>query len=477
MAGEAREKCAVAAIITPGSESPASHRVYEELFAMQHRGAEASGIVSQPIHEGLQAHRGLGMVPDVYDEAAMRHLSGSIAVGHNRYSTSGSKKSHPQPFTDPAIGFAFGHNGNLPVTQYLETYLSKHHIQPEHLNDSEMMGHAIAQYIRSGHDLPDAVELAYPLFRGAFSCVAMHDGAVVAFRDPKGIRPLALGTLAEGGYAVASETCGLDIIDAAYEREVRPGELAIISNDGIESRQVAEGDSKLDMFEFAYFARGDSRLYGQSVNEVRRRFGEELAAQHPPHTDDVKNIVVVPVPDTSIPAAEGYAEALGLCERQAVVKNRYIGRTFMETTNGGRNTQLRRKHNIIAEAVDGKDLMLVDDSIVRLNTIPRLVKLAYMSGARSVGVVIASPPVRFPDFYGIDTPKQSELAAANLTIEQMREEIGCNYLGFLSVSRMAAATGMPASQFNLSCFTGEYPIGIGARKRDIVKPVSMEFAE
>ncbi|MBA3758343.1 amidophosphoribosyltransferase [Candidatus Saccharibacteria bacterium] len=476
MAGEVREKCAVAAIVSTDGETIASEMLYESLFAMQHRGPEASGMATHQADGSLKTHHRLGMVRDVYNQETIRELGGLSGIGHNRYSTSGSKLAHPQPFEDKAVGFAFSHNGNLPVTNYLETFLSKHHINPRHLNDSEMAGSAIAQYIRNGHDLPDATELAYPLFRGAFSCVAMHDGVTVAFRDPKGIRPLALGSF-EGGYAVASETAGLDIIDANYEREIKPGEMAIITEEGVEYKELAEGQSKLDMFEFVYFARHDSNLYGQSVNEVRRRLGEQLAEQHAPLMDNNDNTIVIPVPDTSVPASEGYAEKLGLLQREAIIKNRYIGRTFIQPSNGMRRQNLRRKHNIIPEAMKGRDVVLVDDSIVRMNTLPRLVELAKAAGAKSVSALIASPPVRFPDYYGIDTPKQSELAAANMTVEQMREQIGCKYLGFLSLNRMVEATKMPAESFNLSCFTGEYPVGIGHHKAEIVSPVSMEYVD
>ncbi len=476
MAGEAKEKCAVSAVMSEDPELSASSLTYETLFAMQHRGSEASGMASLLPDGYLESHRENGMVRDVYDEEAIGRLAGSVAIGHNRYSTSGSKLSHAQPVVDESIGFAFAHNGNLPTTEFLETYLSKHNVNTRHINDSEMMGLAIAQQIRNGQALPDAVQLSYPYFKGAFSCVGMHDGMLVAFRDPKGIRPLALGKLEEG-YAVTSETCGLDIIGADYEREIAPGEMIVITNDGIESMMLTDSDSKLDMFEFVYFARHDSQLYGQSINEVRRRFGHQLAEQHPPAAENSDNILVVPVPDTSVPASEGYAEALGLQHRQAVIKNRYIGRTFMQPTNHQRNQQLRRKHNIIPEAVQGRDVIFIDDSIVRLNTIPRLVELAHQVGAKSVSVLIASAPVRFPDYYGIDTPKQGELAAANMTVEQMREKIGCKYLGFLSVRRMVSATNLPAENFNLSCFTGEYPVSIGKRAEEISMPVSMEYAD
>ncbi|GAC1391876.1 MAG: amidophosphoribosyltransferase [Candidatus Saccharimonadales bacterium] len=481
MPGEIHEKCAVVGIVTPQNDIDAAAAAYESLFAMQHRGSEASGIVSESPEGPLNVHREQGMVVDVYNEESMLRLTGSIAIGHNRYSTAGAKNAHAQPVVDEAIGLALSMNGNLPSTTKLETFLSRHGIRNGMAIDTEMAGYALAQHIRSGLDLPDAIEKTYPLLTGAFSCVALHDGNVVAFRDPYGIRPLAIGELDGGGFAVTSETCGLDIIDSRYVREVNPGEMVIITKDGLESRQIVEGERKLDMFEFVYFARHDSRLYGQSVNEVRRRFGQQLAKEHPPLHDNAENIVVVPVPDTSIPAAEGYADSLGLTRSQAIIKNRYIGRTFMQPTNSDRHKHLRRKHNMIKEAVDGKDVVIIDDSIVRLNTMPRLVDLAYASGALSVSVLIASAPVRFPDYYGIDTPNQSELAAANLTIQEMKNRMGSDkkaqHLGYLSVQGMVSAIGLPETMFNLSCFTGEYPIDIGERKKDIYMPVSMSSVE
>jgi amidophosphoribosyltransferase len=473
-----QEKCAVTAVVGEGEENlPAAALAREALFAMQHRGPEATGIASMDSDGQVIAHRGEGLVRDVYTEADIRRLTGSMAIGHDRYSTAGSKKGHAQPVLDEGIGFALGHNGNLTVTQYLQTFLDRHNVRTKQLNDSEMMGLAVAVHIRAGQDLPNAVELTYPLLRGAFSSVAMHDGVITAFRDTKGIRPLALGTI-DGGQVVASETCGLDIMGATYVREVNPGEMVIITPDGVESRQIAEGESKLDIFEMIYFARPDSMLYGMPVNTFRRRCGSQgLAEQHPPVIDDTSNILVVPVPDTSIPAAAGYAKQHGLELEQAIIKNRYSGRMFMDPTEMGRRRGLRRKHNFVPGSVEGRDLILIDDSIVRLNTIPRIVELAKNEGARTVTVLIASPPIRFPDYYGIDTPEQSELVAAHLTIEEIRQKIGCEYLGYLSLDRLVAATGLPAEKFNLSPFNGEYPIGIGHYNRQKIQtPVSMECA-
>lgn len=326
-------------------------------------------------------------------------------------------------------------------------------------------------------DLPAAIQESYDQFHGAFSCVAMHDNMVVAFRDAKGIRPLALGSFDNNfGYVVASETCGLDIIDANFDREIRPGEMVIIADDGyVESVQLAEPDNKLDIFELVYFARHDSILYGERVNEIRRRFGKQLALEHPPCNDATADNLVIPIPDTSLPAAEGYAESLGLPHRNAIIKNRYIGRTFLSPTNQMRTSQLKRKHSVIPEALKGRDVILIDDSIVRGNTMPRLVEQVRALGASTVSVLIASPPVRFPDFYGIDTPDQSELMAFSLTPEQMRRKIKADYLGFLSLSGMIKATNKSIDDFNLSCFTGEYPISIGKHKQNIQVPVSMEY--
>jgi len=478
MAGEIREKCGVGGVLLTSSEpDEASAHMYEVLFALQHRGTDASGIVSKSPGGPLEEHRMSGMVRDVYDDKSMARLTGSLAVGHNRYSTSGHTDRHAQPVIDGGLGLAIAHNGNIADTSAMDRFLGQRNLLHQQLNDSEKMGLTIAQFMREGKDLPDAIEQAYPLFTGAFSCVGIHDNVLFAFRDPKGIRPLALGRFGKN-WVASSETCGLDMLNARYEREVQPGELVVISDDGqLNSRQLAEPDPKLDIFEFVYFARHDSTLYGQRVNEVRRRFGEQLALAHGALHDDGDNVLVVPVPDTATPEANGYAKILGLEKDDAIVKNRYIGRTFMQQTHDARTRQLRRKHNIIPERIKGRDVIIIDDSIVRLNTIPNLVSRMKTIGAKTVSVLIGSPPVRFPDYYGIDTPDQKELAAANMTVEEMRREIDCEYLGFLSLEGLIKASGMTADMFNLSCFTGEYPIGIGHNADGIHAPVSMEYVD
>jgi amidophosphoribosyltransferase len=479
MAGEIHEKCAVAGVLTEDGQEAAPY-VYEALFALQHRGVEASGIVAADTEEdSFEAHRERGLVRDVYHKEDMARLCGGVAIGHNRYSTSGSKKKHPQPVVDDAIGLAMAENGNEPDTSGMADYLERHNLRHQSANDTEMRGRILGEEFRRSNDkdLATAIRRSYPYFNGAFSCVATQGGMLAAFRDPCGIRPLALGKF-EDNYIVSSETCGLDIIGAEYEREIQPGELVTISRGGsLASEQLAEPDPKLDMFEAVYFTRHDSQLYGRRVKSIRQDIGKSLAKEHPPLEEDSSNRLVVPVPDTSNPIVDGYRRTLDLDAADAIVKNRYIGRTFIQPAEDNRPLQLHRKHSVIAEDVAGRDVTLVDDSIVRLNTMPGLVEKVRASGAKSVSVLVASPPVRFPDFYGIDIPEQSELAAANLTVEEMRQKIGCEYLGFLSLSGLVEAIGLPADKFNLSCFNGQYPRDIGRRRQEIYPPVSMQFAD
>ncbi|MFO0971484.1 MAG: hypothetical protein U0520_04030 [Candidatus Saccharimonadales bacterium] len=255
--GELKEKCAVGAVAANNDEVCAAGQLYHILFALQHRGVEASGITTMSDNGELHEHRQPGMVRDVYDDEIIQRLTGNLAIGHNRYSTNGSKYAHLQPVVAPDIEFSLATNGNLPLTDKLQTFLQRNGLRIREQNDSEMQALAVAQHIRGNHDLADAVELTAPLLRGSYSSVALHDNTIVAFRDPKGIRPLELGRTADG-YVVASETYGLDVVEAAHERSINPGELVIITKDGIESRQFAEGEEKLDIFEFVYFARPDS---------------------------------------------------------------------------------------------------------------------------------------------------------------------------------------------------------------------------
>ena len=470
------EKCAVVGVSVESGDTEAAQVAYQALFALQHRGVEASGIVTTS-DDRLHVVRKPGMVRDVFQDSDIASLEGPIAVAHNRYSTSGGRNEHLQPVISDTINFAFAHNGNIPDTDKLADYLSHRRYVTKKYNDSELFGMALASKLHGGREVDSALAEVSELAVGAYSCVVSYDDMLVAFRDPHGIRPLELGSF-KGGLLVASETCALDTVGAEHVRSVEPGELVII-RDGeiVSSKQFAERQEHLDVFELVYFARHDSIMNGQRVNEVRRRFGHKLAELHAPWQDNYDDIVVTAVPDTSVPAAEGYAESLGLKNETAIIKNRYIGRTFMQPTQASRKNSLRLKHTMIGERVEGRDVYLIDDSIVRGNTLPRLVELARSLGARSVSVLIASPPIRFPDFYGVDTPEQSELMAANLSVEQMREAINADYLGFLSVSAMVDATGIAPSKLNLASFTGEYPVSIGKQQASIRPPVSREFMD
>ncbi len=473
------EKCAVVGVAdASGEQRLAAALTHMGLFTLQHRGTESSGIVSSNDGGYLQKHHGFGLVKDVYAIDDLMKLEGDVAVGQNRYATNGGKKDkkYIQPFWYLSTGISFGHNGNLPDTDRLEQHLRQRRVRTEDMNDSRMMGALINENIRVADDVLGAVAQSTEFFDGAYSCVTSHDGWLVGFRDPFGIRPLAIGRL-DNAYVIASESCALDTMNAEFVREVEPGEIVATDGKQIISKRFAEATPKLDMFEFVYFARPDSVLNGKVVDQVRRNFGKTLAEQFSPNANRADNVVVVPVPATSVPVAEAYAEAHGIPMRSAIVKSSYVGRTFIAPEQQVREVELSLKHNLMEHLIKGKDVIFVDDSIVRLNTIPALVRRARELGARTVSVLISSPPVRFPDYYGIDTPLQADLAAANMTVEEMRRQIEGNRLGFLSVSQTVEATGLPFSSFNLSPFTGHYPIPIGKNQYEIYSPASMEYVD
>ena len=455
-----REKCAVFGVYCPGSE--AARVTFYGLWALQHRGQEGSGIVTSDGHS-MYRHAGAGLASSVYHDEDMQRLRGHIAAGHNRYSTSGgSGDFYNQPFLHDRGQFALAHNGNLPDCSMLEDFLASHDIPTETHNDTRLMEAAIALYISRGHELESAIIKAYPLFTGAFSAVSMDSRRLIAFRDQCGIRPLSIGTL-DDGYVVASETCAFDTIGATFLRDVRPGELVRVDEDGITSHQVVEGNQKIDVFEFVYFARPDSIIMGQRVNNVRQNFGLEMAKEFCVEAD-----VVIPVPDSSIPAALGYSRASGLPFDVGIIKNRYIHRTFIQPTAGLRRRDIKMKLNPILESVAGKRVVLGDDSVVPGTTMRQVVQIVRDAGARQVHLMISSPPVRYPDFYGIDTPNQRDLIAAHMSLEEMRAYLRADTLNFLSIDGMVRATGLSRSQLSMSCFDGVYPIGIGRREEAVV---------
>lgn len=454
------EKCAVFGVYGTGLE--AARLTFYGLWALQHRGQESSGIVSSD-GEHVYRHTSAGLVANVYHEEDLEQLPGSIAIGHNRYSTSGGVDNRfNQPFVDYEAGVAFAHNGNIPDCGKLTAFLNKRGVTTGLLNDSGMMFAAIKCYMQDGVDFVQAIKKAYPLFTGVFSAVAMDAERLVAFRDKCGIRPLSIGVL-DDGYVIASETCALDTVGATFLRDVQPGELVVIDKRGLTSYQVVKANQKLDIFEFVYFARPDSQLLGKRVNDVRKNFGREMAKEFPLKAD-----VVVPVPDSAIPAALGYAQASGITFEMGLVKNRYIHRTFIRPTDELRRHDLKMKLNALTETLSGQSVILVDDSIVRGTTMRKVVEILFDAGAKEVHLLITSPPVCFPDFYGINTPNQSELIAARKSVDEIREYVGATSLHFLSYDGMIRATGLPVSRFSTSCFNGVYPISIGAQTKNIV---------
>lgn len=461
------EKCGVFGVFDVGTE--AARIVHPALWALQHRGQESSGIAASD-GKTIRVHKGQGLVAHVYDESHLNSLPGFIAIGHNRYSTShGSTPEHAQPVITRDRIVALAHNGNLPSTYELEKFLKRRGIPTDDHNDSELMHAAIKYYLVKGVTLQKAIKQLFPLFTGVFSLLVMNKDELAAVRDECGIRPLSLGRF-NGGYVVSSETCAFDTIGAEFIRDVKPGELIVINKKGVKSYQITKGHQKLDIFEFVYFARPDSVLLGKSVNEVRRNLGIQLAKECL-----IKADVVIPVPDSAIPAALGYAQESGIPFDHGLIKNRYIHRTFIRPTQKLREKDTQLKLNPLPHVLKGKKVVVVDDSIVRGTTSKQLVEMLRRAGARKVHLMISSPPVRFPDFYGINTPNQKELIAARLTIEEIIEFTGADSVNYLSYEGLIKSTGLPERVFCTSCFTGRYPVDIHERAQEIVYPQLKRF--
>jgi len=466
MTDQLTEKCAVFGIYGPKSDKQtgleAARLSFYGLWALQHRGQESSGIASTDGKE-IYRHAAPGLVATVYREEDLEQLPGNIAIGHNRYSTSGGVGDlFNQPMVNQKHKIAFAHNGNLPDTTLIEKFLTDRGVKLDKKNDSAMMVAAIASYMDDGKTLPEAIKLAWPLFTGVFSIVAMDTKSLVAFRDECGVRPLGIAKIGDDGYAIASETSAFDTVGAQYIREVAPGELVVIDDNGLKSEQVVPSNQKLDIFEMVYFARPDSMLLGKRVDLVRQEFGRVMAQEFP-----IKADVIVPVPDSGIPAALGYSRESNIRFEMALMKNRYIHRTFIRPTAQLRERDLKMKLNPVIELLKDQRVVLIDDSIVRGTTFRHLVSMVFEAGAKEVHILISSPPVRYPDFYGINTPRQTELLAAYMTVEEMREYVGATSLHFLSYDGMISATGLPESNFSTSHFSGVYPISIGKRAQEI----------
>lgn len=440
-----------------GRRLEAARLVHTGLWTLQHRGQESSGI-SVADGSTITTHKGPGLVAHVYDEAILDRLTGHLAIGHNRYSTSGGAHAdHSQPVTGDANIVVLAHNGNLPSVTRLLAYLRERRVNTEGANDSELMQRAIEHAMRAGAGIEAAVCETFELFTGVFSMLVMTRDRLVAVRDRCGIRPLAIGSI-DGGFVVSSETCAIDAVRGTFLRDVEPGEMVVVDDRGLQSQRIVQGQQKLDIFEFVYFARPDSVLMGRVVNQVRQDLGVHLAREHPIPAD-----VVIPVPDSAVPAAVGYARESGIPLDFGLLKNRYIHRTFIRPAQRLRESGVRLKLNPIPGMLRGKRVVVIDDSIVRGTTARQIVDLIRGSGATEVHFLVSSPPVQFPDFYGIDTPRREELVAARMSLDEIRRFIRADSLGYLSYNAMIEATGLPDEVFSTSSFTGVYPVDLGEK--------------
>ncbi|BAE50893.1 amidophosphoribosyltransferase [Paramagnetospirillum magneticum] len=451
-----REECGVFGIF--GHPEAAAH-VALGLHALQHRGQEAAGIVS---YDGTQFHnhRGLGHVEDNFgSETVIRKLKGSMAVGHVRYSTTGETLlRNVQPlFAEMEFGgLALGHNGNLTNAMALRRQLVRRGCLFQSTTDTEVIIHLIAISLYS--TVEDRMIDALRQIEGAYSLVAATTNAVFGVRDPLGIRPLCLGRL-DKAWILASESCALDIIGAEFVRDVEPGEIVVLTADGIRSvKPFTKRPSRLCIFEYIYFARPDSVVEGTSVYEARKRIGSELARESQVDAD-----VVVPVPDSGVPAAIGFAAEAGIPFELGIIRNHYVGRTFIQPTDNIRNTGVKMKHNANRASLAGKRVILVDDSIVRGTTSRKIVEMVRQAGATEVHMRISSPPTTHSCYFGIDTPEREKLLAARYDVDGMAKLIGVDSLAFISIDGLYRAVGEPGRnaaepQFCDACFTGDYPV-------------------
>ena len=445
------DECAVFGIF--GHEE-AANLTYLGLYALQHRGQEASGIVSGD-GEQFYIQKGMGLVADIYNKTTLEKLPGRMAIGHNRYSTAGGNDlKNVQPFN---VNFAFGnlalaHNGNLINSQVLRNELEAYGAIFQSTSDTEVIIHLIA-HSRASTFLARVMD-ALNQVRGAFSLVLMTDNGLIAVRDPHGLRPLCLGRV-RGSWVVASETCAFDLLDAEYIREIEPGELVVLSDQGIDShRPFPKVDPAMCVFEYVYFARPDSRIYGaNAVYSTRKALGRRLAKESWVEAD-----IVIPVPDSGVPAALGYSEGGGIPFETGLIRNHYVGRTFIEPEQSIRHFGVKVKLNAVPEVLAGKRVVVVDDSLVRGTTSRKIVKMLRNAGAKEVHMRISSPPIISPCFYGIDTPTKKELIASNHSTEEIRKYITADSLAYLSLDGMLqSAPGVPAQYCN-ACFTEKYPI-------------------
>ncbi len=450
-----QDQCGVFGVWAPGDE--VAKLAYFGMYALQHRGQEAAGIA---VSDGssILVYKDLGLVSQVFDEATLATLKGHIALGHTRYSTTGSSTwENAQPVfrtTKAGTGIALAHNGNLVNTAELHEAASGNGGRDRGSltasTDSDLMTELLAAH--PDVSVEEAAMRVLPTIKGAFSLVFMDEHTLYAARDPQGVRPLSLGRL-DRGWVVASESAALDIVGASFVREIEPGELVAIDEDGLRSQRFANPDPKGCVFEYVYLARPDTTIAGRSVHSTRLEIGRRLAREHPVEAD-----LVMPTPESGTPAAIGYAEASGIPYGMGLVKNAYVGRTFIQPSQTIRQLGIRLKLNPLRDVIRGKRLVVVDDSIVRGNTQRAVVRMLREAGAVEVHVRIASPPIEWPCFYGIDFATRAELIASALDVNGIRASLGADSLGYLSLDSLIAASEQPKTRLCRACFDGNYPI-------------------
>ena len=451
------EACAVFGVYAPGED--VARLTCFGLQALQHRGQESAGIAVGD-GETILIHKDLGLVDQVFDEEALAHLKGDIAIGHARYSTAGGdswKEAQPHVSAIDDEIIALAHNGTLVDTKPQRAWLANEGVQLYGYTDSEVAARTIGVDTRRAGHIRAGIRLMMQQLHGAYAIVLVTPTALYAFRDPNGIRPLSLGKLPDDrGWVVASETCGLDAVGAAFVRDVEPGEILKASAAGLESeRGIEPGKRAFCIFEYVYFARPDSVIDGEVVYHARRRMGRILAREAPVEAD-----MVLGVPDSGIPPALGYAEESGIPYGDGIVKNRYVGRTFIQPTQEMRQMGIRIKLNPLPSMTSGKRLVVIDDSIVRGNTSKQLVAMLRDAGASEVHLRIVSPEVLWPCFYGIDTDTRDQLISANMSHDKVCRHIGCDTLAFISLNGLHEAVCANHDGFCDACFSGDYPVAI-----------------
>jgi amidophosphoribosyltransferase len=446
------ESCGVFGVYAPGIN--VAQTTFFALFALQHRGQESAGIAVTD-GNGIKVHTRMGLVSQAFTETDLALLQGHIGIGHNRYSTTGSSKPmNAQPIMARSEGLtvALAHNGNIINAKQLRDELQPRGYQFNTSSDSEVIGNLILA--SPGQNWQEKIEHAMPRLQGAYSLVVLTDNRLIGVRDPFGVRPLCLGAI-DGGWCIASESCALDHIGAQFIREIEPGEIVTIDSHGVQSLKKESDRKALCIFEYIYFARPDSVIQGKLLYPAREAMGRILSEEYPVDAD-----FVMGVPDSATAAGIGYSHASGIPYCEGLLKNRYVGRTFIEPEQRIRELGVQLKFNPLSRVIAGKRLVVVDDSIVRGTTTPRVVSMLRKAGATEVHLRICAPPIRYPCFFGVDMATKWELIAARKTVPEIREHLGADSLGYLSVDGLIRAVDLPRDIFCLACFTGEYPIPV-----------------